>query len=269
MRKILAFLLIFVLLLSFAACNPANEGNGTTEGAGTTADPDVTTAEPKPDGVMTYAEYVAAAVDASVTVEAYVQATQSWWSDEGQGKITVYLADRDGAYFAYEMACEEADAAKLTKGTKIRVSGYKAEWMGEVEIVDGTFEFLEGADTYVAEAYDVTDKLSSDMLIEFQNRFVAFKGMTVEAMGQDAEGNDIVFYYNWDNSGTEGNDLYFKVSVGENSYVFTVESYLTGKDSDVYKAVKELKVGDRIDMEGFLYWYEGVNPHITSVTAAE
>ena len=36
--------------------------------------------------------------------------------------------------------------------------------------------------------------------------------------------------------------------------------------TDVYKAVKELKIGDTIDMEGFLYWYEGVNPHITSVT---
>ena len=24
-----------------------------------------------------------------------------------------------------------------------------------------------------------------------------------------------------------------------------------------------------IDMEGFLYWYEGVNPHITSVTVAQ
>ena len=30
-------------------------------------------------------------------------------------------------------------------------------------------------------------------------------------------------------------------------------------------AVKNLKVGEVIDMEGFLYWYNGVNPHITSV----
>ena len=41
------------------------------------------------------------------------------------------------------------------------------------------------------------------------------------------------------------------------------------KDSDVYKAVEALNIGDKIDMEGFLYWYEGVNPHITSVTTAE
>ena len=52
-------------------------------------------------------------------------------------------------------------------------------------------------------------------------------------------------------------------------YTFTVESYLCDAESDVYKAVKELAIGDVIDMEGFLYWYEGVNPHITAVAAAE
>ena len=48
-----------------------------------------------------------------------------------------------------------------------------------------------------------------------------------------------------------------------------MESYLTGEGSDVYEAVKALNVGDVIDLEGFLYWYNGANPHITSVTAAE
>ena len=70
-------------------------------------------------------------------------------------------------------------------------------------------------------------------------------------------------------NGEEGTDLYFKVSLDGAEYTFTVESYLCGADSDVYKAVKELSIGDVIDMEGFLYWYEGVNPHITSVSAAQ
>jgi hypothetical protein len=34
----------------------------------------------------------------------------------------------------------------------------------------------------------------------------------------------------------------------------------------VYKAVEGLKVGDVVDMTGYLYWYEGVQPHIISVT---
>ena len=67
-------------------------------------------------------------------------------------------------------------------------------------------------------------------------------------------------------SGSEGDDLYFNVSSNGETYTFLVESYLCDKDSDVYKAVKNLQIGDTIDAEGFLYWYEGVNPHITAIT---
>ena len=98
------------------------------------------------------------------------------------------------------------------------------------------------------------------------NQFVSFSGLTVEASA-DADGNEAAFLYNWDGSGEPGNDLYFDVKAADgNVYTFTVESYLCDKDSDVYKAVESLKVGDKIDAEGFLYWYEGVNPHITKVT---
>ena len=56
--------------------------------------------------------------------------------------------------------------------------------------------------------------------------------------------------------------------MGDATYTFTVESYLCDNTTEVYNAVKALNIGDVIDMEGFLYWYEGVNPHITSVTPA-
>ena len=211
---------------------------------------------------MTYAEYMAAPLDSQVVVETYVQAKQSWWED----KATVYTQDHDGAYFLYNMACSEADYAKLTPGTKIKVTGYKSEWSGEVEITDATFELEDG--NYVAPVTDVTALLGKDELIDHQNQFVSFKGMTVEA-SKDANGNEVAFLYNWDGSGEDGNDLYFNVSLNGQTYTFTVESYLCDNTTDVYKAVKELKIGDVIDMEGFLYWYEGVNPHITAVSAAE
>jgi len=92
--------------------------------------------------------------------------------------------------------------------------------------------------------------------------------MTVEA-SEDADGNEAAFLYAWDGSGEDGDDLYFNVSYNGETYTFTVESYLCDNTTDVYQAVTELEVGDVIDMEGFLYWYEGVNPHITSVTASE
>ena len=219
------------------------------------------TADVKSEGVMTYAEYMAAEMDTEVVIETYVQAHQSWWDN----KITVYSQDKDGAYFLYNMACTEEDAKKLVPGTKIKVTGYKGEWSGEIEVMDATFEIIEGA-SYIAPVMDITSLLGTDELIKHQNEFVAFKGMTVEAAGKDADGNDVPFLYNWDGSGEKGSDLYFNVSLNGTTYTFTVESYLCGSDTAVYQAVENLKIGDVVDMEGFLYWYEGVNPHITSVT---
>lgn len=261
MKKFLALLLAAMMVLSLAAC-----GNTETDGDSDNVEtPVADNAETPADGetaaVMTHDEYVAAAVDTPVTVETYVQAKQSWWED----KATVYTQAEDGAYFLYNMACSEEDYEKLTVGTKIRVSGYKSEWSGEVEIIDATFEIIDG--NYVAEPLDVTSLLGSDDLINHQNELVAFKGMTVEA-SQDADGNDVAFLYNDDGSGQDGSDLYFKVSLNGTTYTFTVESYLCDNTTEVYSAVKNLSIGDKIDLEGFLYWYNGVNPHITSVTPA-
>ena len=239
MKKILVLLLTAAFALSLIGCG--------------------TKADVKSEGVMTHAEYTAAALDSAVVIETYVQAKQSWWDN----KATLYTQDKDGAYFVYNVVCTEADYEKLTPGTKIKVTGYKTEWSGEVEVAEGaTFEIQDGK--YFAIAFDVTSLLGTDDLIKHQNEFVSFKGMTVEAK-KDADGNDVAYLYKWDGSGQDGDDLYFDVSLDGNTYSFTVESYLCDKDSEVYKAVKEMKVGDKVDMEGFLYWYEGVNPHITSL----
>ena len=222
--------------------------------------------------VMTKAEYDAAAVDDAVCVEAYVQAAQGWWAKEGVGRMTLYLQDGDAGYFAYEVLMEEEESKKLVPGTKIRINGFKAEWAGEVEIVEGKYEILD-AEPWIAEAEDVTALLGTDELAAHMNEKIAVKGAEVVAYtadGANIEG-EIPFAYAWDNGGShDGNsDLYFNIKVGENTYTMTVESYLCGNDTDVYKAVEELKVGDKIDLEGFLYWYNGANPHVISVTAAQ
>ena len=255
MKKLIAFLLVLCTVFGLAACGqkPADT-NGTTEPTVTT-DPTAKTEPTDPtEGnkkVMTHAEYVAAAMDANVVVETYVQAKQGWWEDKGQGKLTVYCQSKDGAYFAYEMKCTKEEADKLVPGTKIRITGVKGEWSGEVEIMDGTFEILSG-DTYIAEALDATALLGTDDLIKHQNEKVIFKGLTVEK----------VAYQN----GAPGKDIYVTLGLGGKSYSFCVESYLTGPDTDVYKAAGALKAGDIVDVEGFLYWYEGANPHITNIT---
>ena len=217
--------------------------------------------------VMDHAAYVAAELDTEVVIETTVQATQAWWEKDGVGKITVYGQSEDGAYFIYEMNCSKEDAEKLVPGAKIKVKGYKSAWSGEVEITDATFEFVDG-EGFKAEPEDVTALLGTEELINKQNALVAFKGLTVAAK-KDAEGNDAAFLYKWNGAGQQGDDLYFDVTVNDATYTFVVESYLCGPDTEVYKAVEGLKVGDVIDAEGFLYWYEGVQPHIIKVAAAQ
>ena len=236
MKKLFALLLAMIMLVAIVGC------------------------EKKP-AAMTYDQYIAAANDSEVTIEAYVAATESWWD----GKIQVYALCDEGGYYIYDLACTEEEAAKLVPGTKVRFTGFKGEWAGEVEILDGKFEILKDkAKTFTAD--DVTALVGTDDLIKRMNDLVAIKGLTVAA-SKDANGNDAAFLYKWDGSGKQGDDLYFNVTLGDKTYTFTVNVYMlgTGADSEVYKTIEGLQIGQVIDIEGFLYWYNGAQPHVTSV----
>ena len=245
MKKIIALALALTLVLAFAGCGSQKPADTTAAAADTTGAAADTTAAA--GGVMSHEDFVAAPVDSEVTVETYVQAKQGWWED----KATFYTQAEDGAYFVYDMPISQEDYDKLVPGTKIRVTGFKAEWSGEVEIIDAKYEILEGS--FVAEPLDITEILSNqEELLTHQNELVAAKDLTVKK----------VEYKN----GEPGDDIYVTLAQGEAEYSFCVEVYLTGTESDVYKAVGSLKEGDTVDVEGFLYWYEGANPHMTSIT---
>ncbi len=239
MKRIIA--MVLVLMMSLCVCAFAET-------------------EEKGEGVMTYAEFAAADIETEVTVETYIQDRQSWW----QGTARFYTQDMEGGYYLYDMPCtEEEYENSLTVGTKIKVTGFKTEWAGEVEIIDTTWEVLEGV--YIAEPVDVTELLGTKELINSQNMLVSFTGLTVEEY-IEGEGP---FSYGWDGSGTDGSDIYFSASLNGEKYTFVVESDLRGAGTEVYEAVKALELGQVIDMTGYLYWYEGVQPHVINVTVAE
>lgn len=245
MKKIISLALILIMVLSFTACvDPVEE--------------DIMT---KSEGVMTWAEYNAAALDSEVVIEAYIQGKQSWWAKDGVGRGTFYLQDGVGGYLVYELLCTEEEYNQLTIGTKVRLTGYKAMWQGEVEVVDATYEILEGK--YVAEAVDVTAKLGTAEIVKYQNMKVSFKGLTVVSISYQG--------------GERGKDIYVTLKYNGANYDFCVESYLTSPDSELYQAVEALKVGDTVDVEGFAYFYDSqnrkdavypecLNTHITGVT---
>jgi hypothetical protein len=161
----------------------------------------------------------------------------------------------------YRLACTKDEYESLEIGRKLKITGFKSEWSGEIEITDASFELERGE--YFFRAEDVTELMGTDKLIEKQNLLVSIKGATVA----ESEGG-AAWLYGWDGSGEEGSDLYFNVDIGGKTYSFLVESDLCGPGTEVYEKVKTLEVGDTVNLTGFLYWYEGPNPHIISVRKA-
>ncbi len=249
MKKIIALVLALVMVFAITACGEKAPAGPDTE---------------KSEGTLKYADYVAAAVDTEVTIEGYIQAKAY---AAAYGNVNLYVQDADGAYYVYRMPCTDEDNAKLVIGAKVKIKGMRAEWAGEIEIGEGTasYEILEGS--WIADAEDVTALLGTDALVNNQNKKVKFTGLTVAA-STDADGNEAAFLYNWDGSGAAGSnsDVYFNVSYNGATYSFMVESDECAEGTDVYTAVTNLKVGDTIDCEGLLYWYNGANPHITAIT---
>ncbi len=243
MKKIISIFTIIFTLLLIVSCNN------------------------KEEKAMTHQEYLDAPISSTVIVEAYIQAKQSWWESDGIGVASFYLQDQDGGYFAYNLPCsKQAYDKDLTIGTKIRIKGQKIKWADEIEIdglssgAEATYEILSEK-KFIATPKDVTNLISSDDLILNQNMLVEFKQLTVVA-----QENGSAFYYKWDNSGSRGDDLYVSLTDGTNTISAVVESYLCDENSTVYKAVEELNVGDVINVEAFLYWYNGAQPHITKIT---
>ena len=209
---------------------------------------------PKPEGILSYAEYAALEDGEEVTISGYVQAKQAWWSN----KATIYLQDDDGAYFLYELGCtEEQFNTDLAIGNHIKVTGVKGSWAGMVEILgqsagaEATYEVLEGTKIYDSKAQDT---LNNALLISLSTQKVSFADLTVLSVELPA---------------SEGKDIYFDVTDGKNVLTFAVESYLTSSSTDVYQAAMALKVGDVISCEGFMYVYYNAQLHTTSLTVTK
>lgn len=242
MKKVFAIALALAMVFALCAC-------GQKEPEEPKVDPNA-----KDEGVLTYDQYVAAAMDSDVVIEGFITAKAY---AAAYGNCSLMLQDGTGAYYVYRMPCTDADDAKLTIGQKIKVTGIKAEWSGEVEIKEGSasYEICEGQ-TYTFEAADVTAKFGTAELDKYQNMFVTITGAKVTQKA----------IYNWDGSGSEGNDLYFNVEIGGTDYQFLVESDLFTTGSEVYEAVKKLEVGQTVDLQGYLYWYNGPQLWTSAVT---
>lgn len=213
----------------------------------------------KSAGVMTHAQFNEAAVGTECTLEAFVVAKYAYSS---WGNTTVYLTDGEGGYFFYRVPCTQAQYDTIKVGEKLKITGQKAEWQGEVEVdasqsgAEGTFEVIPGA-KFLANPLDLSDKLAdANELKKHNNELVVLNGLEVVSVTQpSSEGGDIYF------------DVKFTPATGDAvTYTFCVESDLCSKDTDVYKTVLALQAGDKINLEGFMYIYNNPQLHTMKVT---
>ena len=266
MRKYLLFLVLNICIL-FSGCGlpqPANNAEGvmdrgfkSSSGAAVQATAFPERNEESEERIMTYTEFLAADMDQPVTVESYLQEKQIW----SDGSADLFLQDEEGAYYVHHLTCTLEDYEALNPGQKMRLSGYKSVFSGELQLADSRFSMLNG--TFTAEPFDVTDIYGSDELYQYLNRRVLFCGLTIEPMFDGTSS----FYYGWDNTGSmeKGSDLYFTASCSGAESSFVVKAQLRGTDSDTYRAVQNLRIGDTVDLEGIMFWYNGPQPLVTSV----
>ena len=228
MKKNIALALTLSMAFAFSCTAMAEETTEAAAEAATEAASEAESEDVKSEGVMTYDEYMAAAVDDEVVIEAYVQAKQSWWED----KATLYTQDKDGAYFVYNAACSEDDYAKLVPGTKIKVTGYKAEWSGEVEISRCDHRDRGWQNTSLTRLRMLLICSASDELIELPERVCFLQGY--DRRGSRSGRVPVTTSLSFTTRmapGSDGDDLYFNVSLNGETYTFTVESYLCDNDN--------------------------------------
>ena len=203
-----------------------------------------------------YYAFTNAELNDEVVIEAYVQDFESFYN----GKQTMYLADRFGTYFGYELALTEELSNQITIGTKLHIEGQKLAYRGQIEIGNTTVvEIIEGDEPYIAPAMDATYVLSNELATEYlQARKIKVTAKLMPSMSGETEKP---YLLNWNDSGELGKaDLYLNLSINNESFTWNVRRYLRNANSDVYQAVSALSstdLGKYYDIEAFVYIYDG------------
>lgn len=241
MKKIFALLLTLALTLTLVGCKEA-----------------------KGEGVKDHAQFVEVEdKEENVSIEAYIQAKTY---KNTYGNVNLYLQDKEGGYYVYRMPVTDEQYDELKIGQKIKITGTKAVWDGMHEFAEGTAKYELERGEYIAKAKDITKTWSNlEEMIKSQGMFVKFTG--AEVVVTETPNGNVAFAYRWNNSGQKGDDLYFNLKIGEVTYQFLVETDLCNSETDVYKAGEALKLGDKVTVEGFLFWYANKpNMHVTKIT---
>ena len=103
--------------------------------------------------------------------------------------------------------------------------------------------------------------MGTDDLRKHLNEKVLMRGLTIEPCA-DPNGAQVPYLVGYNGEGDADDDLFFVASKDGKTYNFTVESDLALNSMSVYRDIHTMKVGDAVDIESILYWYDtDYNPH--------
>lgn len=212
---------------------------------------------------LSHADFIKAEVGTEVSVQGYIQDRCTWYN----GAASFYFQDSNGGYYVYNLACTEDEYKNtLTVGADLFVTSQKAEWRGEVEVdytkvTENAKWEIASKSTKVYPATKVAD-IATATLDKYKNTKVATGELEVTKAP----------FTSWEDyslTPAAGADVYFAVkdSAG-NELTFVVEAYLEDSQygSATYTAVTELAVGDKVELEGFVYYYDAPQMQVTKCT---
>lgn len=205
---------------------------------------------------MSYEEFMAAENGDDVIVEGYISARQSWWNG-----ATLYLTGAKGeGYFIYGYECTEDEYnSELVVGACLRVYGTKTIYAGEHEIMGENVDYeksgiVDNAPKFNEKVLEI-ESVKTEDLEQYQNcLFTA----TLKVKGAASFKDDT----------NKTDDIYFTlVDEAGNTMDCCVEFYLVSAYESVRNVIvsEDFKDGASVTVTGYLYWWNGANPHITSI----
>lgn len=189
-----------------------------------------------------------------VTVKGVIVAKEAY--SDSYKNTSVYIQDISGkgGYEAYRLVCatQEAYDNDLAIGNTILVTGDKKLYNGLREFGSCSY-ILVSTDKVTPKDTDITEMIKTDkasITADLQCQLAHFNSLTVVSVGaEDSSGR-------WNIVVGDADDT-------NKQFTVRVNTYVTPKDSDAYKAIKELNItaGAVISVKGLVGWYNGAQLH--------
>ena len=199
-----------------------------------------------------------------IVLTAYIQ----YFEYDGK-TVDIFMQDEDGGYFTYGLTVteDEYNAFNNHLYKEITILGEKDKVNGFFElssISEWYFSNPKGDREFRATPYDITSIVTDyDAMSTHQGELITLD-CTVE-LCRDEENNPCAFLYKYNGTGRAGDDLYIHITE-KSGIELVVETDVFKDGSELYEYVENnLQVGDKITVVGYLWWYNGPQPHIISL----